>query len=144
MKKILIAIDDSPIAEKLVSTTFELYDQQEAEIAIVSVVDTQFLTTDGGITPGEMANVMKNDFKKRHELLISEILKGEKIWTFVELGKPFEEILKVADEWGADLIVLGTHGRTGLSHLLMGSVAEKVIRHSTKPLFVIPNKINSK
>ncbi|MDO9186231.1 MAG: universal stress protein [Bacteroidia bacterium] len=144
MKKILIAIDDSPIAEKLVSTTIELYKQLHAEIALVSVVDTQFLTTDGGITPGEMVNVMKNDFKKRHELLISEILKGKKIWTFVEQGKPFEEILKVADEWEADLIVLGTHGRTGLSHLLMGSVAEKVIRHSTKPLFVIPNKINSK
>lgn len=144
MKKILIAIDDSPIAEKLVSTTIELYEQLHAEIALVSVVDTQFLTTDGGITPGEMVNVMKNDFKKRHELLISEILKGKKIWTFVEQGKPYEEILKVADEWEADLIVLGTHGRTGLSHLLMGSVAEKVIRHSTKPLFVIPNKINSK
>jgi nucleotide-binding universal stress UspA family protein len=58
----------------------------------------------------------------------------------VERGKTFEVILKVAEEWNADLIVLGTHGRTGLSHLLTGSVAEKVIRHSTLPLYIIPTK----
>ncbi|WP_081196028.1 universal stress protein [Niastella koreensis] len=48
-------------------------------------------------------------------------------------------MLKSAEEWEADIIVLGTHGRTGMSHLLTGSVAEKVIRHSTKPL-IIPTK----
>ncbi|HZK62903.1 MAG TPA: universal stress protein, partial [Puia sp.] len=66
--------------------------------------------------------------------------KDYKIWTFIEEGKPFEVILKVAEEWGADLIVIGTHGRKGFSHLLMGSVAEKIIRHSTRPLFVIPTR----
>jgi nucleotide-binding universal stress UspA family protein len=81
---------------------------------------------------------MKNDYKKIHQMLIDKVFKDYKVWTFVEEGKPFEAILKVAEEWAADLIVLGTHGRTGLSHLLMGSVAEKVIRHSGKPLFIIP------
>ena len=73
-------------------------------------------------------------------MLVDKVFKDYKIWTFVEKGKPFEAVLKVAEEWEADLIVLGTHGRTGLSHLLMGSVAEKVVRHSTKPLFIVPTK----
>jgi len=140
IKKILIAIDDGPTSEKVTSNGFQLGQQLNAEIALVSVVDTTTLMTDGGVTPGELADIIKNDFKKSQQLLVEKVFKDYKVWTFVEKGKPFEAILKVAEEWEADLIVLGTHGRTGLSHLLMGSVAEKVIRHSTKPLFIIPTK----
>ncbi|TAL50929.1 MAG: universal stress protein [Chitinophagaceae bacterium] len=140
IKKILIAIDDGPTSEKVTSNGFQLGQQLNAEIALVSAVDTTALMTDGGVTPGELADIIKNDFKKSQQLLVEKVFKDYKVWTFVEKGKPFEAILKVAEEWEADLIVLGTHGRTGLSHLLMGSVAEKVIRHSTKPLFIIPTK----
>ena len=49
-------------------------------------------------------------------------------------------LLKVADEWAADLIVMGTHGRTGLSHILMGSIAEHVVRHAKIPVLIIPSK----
>ena len=71
-------------------------------------------------------------------MLINTAFKDYKIKAFAEEGSPYELILKIADEWAADLIIMGTHGRTGLAHLLMGSVAEKVIRHSIKPLFIIP------
>jgi len=141
IKKILIAIDDGPTSEKVASNGFKLGLQLNAEIALVSVVDTAVLmTTDGDVTPGKLADIIKNDFKKSQKMLFDKIFKDYKVWTFVEKGKPFEAILKVAEEWETDLIILGTHGRTGLSHLLMGSVAEKVIRHSTKPLFIIPTK----
>ncbi len=96
--------------------------------------------TDGGVTPKEMTEIIRNDFKKKQQLLIEKVFKNYKVWSFVEEGKPDEAILKVAEEWEADLIVLGTHGRTGLAHILMGSVAEKVTRHSTKPLFIIPTR----
>jgi len=110
-------------------------------MALVSIVDTTVLLTDGAVTPRELANSIKNDYKKNQQLLIDKLCKDCKIWTFVEEGKPFEAILKVADDWDADLIVLGTHGRTGLSHILIGSVAEKIVRHSTKPIFIIPIKL---
>lgn len=55
-------------------------------------------------------------------------------------GKPAEEILNIANNWEADLIVAGTHGRTGLQHLLTGSVAEYLIRHAKIPVMVIPSK----
>ena len=140
LKKILIAIDSGPTSEKIASSAFQLGQQLNAEIALVSVVDTTNLMTDGAVTPGELAVIIKNDHRKCQQILIEKVFKEYKVWTFVEEGSPFEAILKVADEWGAGLIVLGTHGRTGFSHLLMGSVAEKVIRHSTKQLLIIPTK----
>jgi nucleotide-binding universal stress UspA family protein len=138
IKKILIAVDDGPAAEKVALNGLQLASQLNAEIALVSIVDIISLMTEGSVTPEELITIMKNDYKKIHQMLIDKVFKDYKVWTFVEEGKPFEAILKVAEEWAADLIVLGTHGRTGLSHLLMGSVAEKVIRHSGKPLFIIP------
>jgi nucleotide-binding universal stress UspA family protein len=140
MKKILIAVDEGPTSEKVASAGFQLARQLKAEIALLSVVDTSFLMTEGSISPKEMVDLLKNDFRKKQQLLIDQIFKDFKVWSFIEEGKPFEVILKVADEWEADLIVLGTHGKTGLTHLLMGSVAEKVVRHSVKPLFIIPVK----
>jgi nucleotide-binding universal stress UspA family protein len=56
----------------------------------------------------------------------------------LEFGDPAQVIAKVADERGIDLIVMGTHGRTGLSHLLTGSVAEKVVRHAHCPVLSVP------
>lgn len=140
MKKILIAIASGPTAEKIAQVGFETAKQLNSEVALLSVVDTTALITNGGVTPRELADIERNDLRRNQNLLIGQVLKNDKIWTFIEEGKPSEIILKVAEEWGADLIVLGTHGRTGLSHLLMGSVAEKVVRHSTKPLLIIPTR----
>jgi nucleotide-binding universal stress UspA family protein len=140
LKKILIALDDGPTAEKVALHGLQLGQQLNAEMALVSIVDTFGLITDGSITPRELIESVTNGYKKSHQLLLDTVFKGYKVWTFVEEGKPFETIIKVAEEWDADLIVIGTHGRTGLSHLLMGSVAEKIIRHSIKPVFIVPTK----
>jgi nucleotide-binding universal stress UspA family protein len=55
----------------------------------------------------------------------------------LEEGDPVEAILRVAEEIGADLIVMGTHGRTGLSRLFMGSVAEQVLRRAPCPVLTL-------
>jgi universal stress protein A len=55
----------------------------------------------------------------------------------VAVGKPAVEILRVVRTEGADLIVMGTHGRTGLRHLLLGSVAEAITRHAPCPVFTL-------
>jgi nucleotide-binding universal stress UspA family protein len=55
----------------------------------------------------------------------------------VRTGDPFENIIEVADDHRVDLIVLATHGRTGLKRLLIGSVAEKVVRHATCPVLTV-------
>lgn len=55
----------------------------------------------------------------------------------LKIGVPFQEIVKAADETKADLIVMGTHGRTGLDRLLLGSVAERVIRLAASPVLTV-------
>jgi len=55
----------------------------------------------------------------------------------VAVGKPAAEILRVVRTEGADLVVMGTHGRTGLRHLLLGSVAEAITRHAPCPVFTL-------
>ena len=57
--------------------------------------------------------------------------------TFVDVGLPAEKIVKLAREKQVDLIVMGTHGRTGLSHMLIGSVAERVVRFAPCPVMVV-------
>ena len=62
------------------------------------------------------------------------------VYSFHKMGHPKDEILLTADEWNADIIILGTHGRTGFDHFLSGSVAEKVVRRAKCPVLIIPNK----
>lgn len=66
--------------------------------------------------------------------------RGIEVSTRVELGDPVEDILAVAHEIDAAMIVMGTHGRTGLAHLLIGSVAEKVMRKSRRPVLTVPGR----
>ena len=55
----------------------------------------------------------------------------------VDFGDPAQQLIKLATDRDMDLIVTSTHGRSGLSHLIMGSVAEKIIRHAPCPVFVV-------
>jgi nucleotide-binding universal stress UspA family protein len=63
-----------------------------------------------------------------------------KVHSIFKEGEPFEEILKVAEEITADLIVLGSHGRKGLDKFLIGSVAERVMRKAPCPVFLVRGK----
>ena len=62
---------------------------------------------------------------------------ARKVRTVVRRGHPYSEIDQIAKDIGADLIVVSTHGRSGLQHLLLGSVAERVIRHAPCPVLVV-------
>jgi nucleotide-binding universal stress UspA family protein len=59
-------------------------------------------------------------------------------------GNPSEEILRQSRESGMDLLVMGSIGRTGLEKIMLGSVAEKVVRHSKVPVLIVPGKSNLK
>lgn len=138
IKKILIAVDRGATAEAIARYGYQLARQLSAELALIAVVDTEFLMTDGGVTPGEMLEMLKRDFTEKQKLLVKKVFEAIEIQSFIEEGKPYEKIIAVAEEWNADLIVLGTHGRKGVSHILLGSVAEKVTRHTHIPLLIIP------
>lgn len=59
-------------------------------------------------------------------------------------GRPDKEIVDYAEKLGADVIVMGTHGRSGLAHVLLGSVAERVVKGSTRPVLILPWKDRGK
>jgi len=61
----------------------------------------------------------------------------------VREGHAFKEILRLADESDIDIIIMGTHGRTGFEHILIGSVAEKVVRHSERPVLIVKPRKDS-
>lgn len=63
--------------------------------------------------------------------------------THVAVGDPYEHIMKAARTLHADLIVMSTRGRTGIAHLVMGSVAEKVVRHSACPVLIVPRAVEA-
>jgi len=64
--------------------------------------------------------------------------RGVECRTFSTIGAAWTEIVRRADAAGADRIVMGTHGRTGLSHAIVGSVAERVVQHASVPVLVVP------
>ena len=139
--KILIAVDSSEFSMQAAKKGLELAHQTKAEVALIYVVDTSKAigNIDAGILPEQAMVILKKEVEQTLDEL-SEMYNGNSILKFMPEGHPTKDILKTAEIWGADLIVIGTHGRTGLMHLLVGSVAENVVRHSKVPVMVVPSK----
>lgn len=139
--KILIAVDSSEFAMQAAKKGLQLAHQLNAEAALLYVVDTSKAmgNVDAGIFPEEALMVLKREVEQTLDQL-AKMYNGNKLMKFMPQGHPTEDIIKTAGTWEADLIVVGTHGRTGLKHLLMGSVAEYLVRHSKIPVMVVPLK----
>ena len=91
----------------------------------------------GNQKPGEIRRLAEDTLEARCGQLRQSGIKAR--WR-LEVGVPFEEIVKAAHEEGADMIVMGTHGRSGLNRLLLGSVAERVVRLALCPVLTVRQK----
>ena len=151
MKKILIGIDDSKYAEHAADYGFDLARKLKAEIGLVHIVEPMITpgTMDTGIgLPVETtvdyaaADVMKIQ-DEQAENIISRTIKKHgndvKVTSFTDYGSTADGIIKCSAAFGADMIVIGTHSRSGIDRLLMGSVAEHVVRNATIPVLVVPS-----
>ena len=136
--KILIAIDRNSSAEIVAKSGLQLAEQYNSEIALISVLDKEGSFDSDPATPRELDDMMEHNFNKSQLNVIEKIFKNRAVKSFVKKGVPYKGIIETAEKWGADIIVMGTHGRKGLPHLILGSVAEEVIRHSRKTVIVIP------
>ncbi len=118
----------------------DLANQLSASVLILCVIDMTNAINSTAVS-GIIDSEMIKEFHEEAEKVVSEITgknPSENVKTMTVEGIPQYEIRNVARSKKADLIIMGTHGRTGLRHLLMGSVAEFVIRHSTIPVLVVP------
>lgn len=139
--KILIAVDSSEYAMRAAKKGLELSQQLNATVALVFVVENAKAmgNIDAGIFPDEALVVLKKEVEQTLDQLAA-MYNGKEVLKFMPEGNPKEDILKTAETWSADLIVTGTHGRTGLLHLLMGSVTESLLKNSKIPVMVVPIK----
>lgn len=146
--KILIAIEDSQYSERAAGYGFDLAEKLNASVALLHVnevpVGTSYITdpmlNESQVVLPDLIHLQDESSKKLLDR-ISEVYEGRvPTYTYTKLGNPRDEILATAEEWGADMIILGTHGRTGFDHFISGSVSEKVARKAKCPVLIIPNK----
>lgn len=143
--KILIAVDDSAYSMKAAQTGFQLAHRLKAAIGIVYVVDRsqEVSRPDLGISEQQQHTFLLQEAEQTIKQYV-ELYDGiDKIFRFTPEGDPKKEIINIAKQWDADMIVVGTHGRSGLSRLLEGSVAEYVLKHSEVPVLTTPLDIKT-
>jgi nucleotide-binding universal stress UspA family protein len=131
-----VDFDDNSIAA--LDLACKLAAQNQARLYILHVAAMPIAASQLTPIPLEPYPVWEHDARVRLERTARERLEGRVLYEVVtRSGLPGPVILDVQEELGADLIVMATHGRSGLGHLLLGSVAEKVVRESPKPVLVV-------
>lgn len=145
-KKVLFCTDFSENSDYAFEFAYGIAKRDEGLLYILHVVPENphqaFATT--MITTEQMEKIEKaieedlnSNYQERYK---KKIENGVRYEIVTRSGREDEEILRFAKDEAADIIVVGTHGRTGIEHVFFGSVAEKVLRRSPFPVFVIPCK----
>lgn len=146
-KRILVAIDGSETSNRALQEAIGLARDQHAILHIVYALEA--FSINSGIefpSPEEIENVQENYalgmLERARKSALDEGVSAESQLLKIEsLGMRIADaIIHEATNWSADLIVAGTHGRSGLSHLLVGSVAEGLLRVSPVPILLIRSK----
>jgi nucleotide-binding universal stress UspA family protein len=133
--KILLAIDDSKFSEAATQALIRQMRTEQAEVCVLHIVEPLLPVPEFRRADLEGLKASEQELRRRGQELIGlaeQLLHkaGFKAHTRLRDGDPRVEIIDHAAEWGADLIILGSHGRKGLNRFLMGSVAEFVSRHA--------------
>lgn len=142
-KAILVPTDFSEYSDRAIKQAVDIAEQNNAKIYLLHVVDRlQQCAIDYCIPVETMMKVQSDSEKEASRKMQDEakkITQAKKIdVTFdVKSGVPFEEILKEQQERNADLIVIASHGRTGIIKSLIGSVADKVMREAKCPVLLV-------
>ena len=140
-QRVLVAVDEAPVAAHAAEVGIELASALGAALAFVHVVDPAGAAPpDSGIPAAELIAQAERDGKRLVAALRPRVPAGPTPLEFVSVGAAATEIVKAATGWNADLVVVGSHGRTGVSRALLGSVAEAVVRHAPCPVLVVRAK----
>lgn len=153
LKQILVPLDGSEISEKAIEHVKRLVGP-ETEIALLVAVDspeyaaysvygTQPIAQVSPMTTGfdyqALADQMAAQSRNYLERIAADLKQsGYKVTQTVEIGFPAELIVETAEKLGVDAIVMSTHGRSGLSRWILGSVTSKVLSAAPCPVYVIP------
>ncbi len=139
LKKILVPIDFSDCSKKALQYALAFAKQFDASLVLLYVVETNYAGTEFG---GLDYVLLENESRETGQKLIAELAQtvvgnSAPVETLVRAGRPVMEITDAAKEKNVDLIIISTHGHTGLKHLLLGSVSENVVRHAPCPVLTV-------
>jgi nucleotide-binding universal stress UspA family protein len=138
IKSILVPTDFSEHSRQAIKYACALAERFSAELHLLNVVQPLALSTPyAGALPEEVMYPVPAAEKEMSELADPGFEQAAGVQRTVCTGTPFVEIVRYAREKDVDLIVMGTHGRGGLVHALIGSVAEKVVRKSPCPVLTV-------
>jgi universal stress protein A len=138
LKRILVPVDFSTCSKKALAYAVPFAKQFGAEIVIAYVVQPYIPVPEmGAVDTTAVLAQMREGGKSELEKLHLSITDDVKIKTSLRVGHPAQEIVKAAAEIDADLILLSTHGRTGLGRAFFGSVAEHVTRYARCPVLTV-------
>ena len=153
VSKVLIALDYNPTAQKVAEVGFSMAKSMNADVVLLHVItDPVFYSTEefspimgftGYAYTGEAQPYNIDGLKTATLEFLNKSKKhlgDNTIQTIVKEGDFADTILETAKEVHADIIVIGSHSRKWLENIVMGSVTEKVLHHTSIPLFIIPTK----
>lgn len=136
-RRILLPTDGGETTDRALEHAVDLATRYDAEVVVLYVVDPGVVT--GDIEVGSIVE----EFESTGERVLEDVAERaraaglERVTTELARGTPHRVILEYADEQDVDLIVMGTHGRTGLDRYLIGSVAGRVVRLSDVPVLTV-------
>jgi universal stress protein A len=135
LKKILVPLDFSEVSEKAFRYAIRFAEQFGSSITLLHVIQPIVYPADFGYPPtlvDSLDDTMQQAAMERLDAMATRV--KLEVQTTIRLGQPYHEITTAAKELDVDLIILTTHGHTGLKHALLGSTAERVVRHAPCPV----------
>lgn len=141
LNKILVPIDFSDYSKNALKYAVNFAKLFNAEILLIYVVEPVIYPPD--FSMGQIAiPTVTTEFDDRAKEELNKLAKNEipqqlKVSIIIRTGKPFVEIIETASEADVDLIIIATHGHSGVEHILFGSTAEKVVRKAPCPVLTL-------
>lgn len=141
MKKIIVPIDFSEHSEYALKTAAKLAKKHDAEVFALHMLEmaTVALNASDELLGQQAVFFMKLAEKKFNDFLDKDYLKGVHITPIIKQFKVFSEVNDVAEKHDADIIIMGSHGSSGIQELFVGSNTERVVRNSKIPVLVVKN-----
>jgi universal stress protein A len=144
-KKILVPTDFSVYADNALKQAIDIAKQNNAKIYLFHVIDDGFqqCTVDYCLNEGDVQRILQESIKNSQDKLQQEAKKVMDSNSGIEIvyeairGVPYEEIIREQEEKGIDLIVIASHGKTGILKNLLGGVADKVMKRAKCPVLLV-------
>ncbi len=140
IERILVPVDFSEHARLVLEWAAHLADEHGSRMLLLHVyhLPVEFQQLEGAYLPADFWANVKNDAEQELGVYATELReRGLEVEALVREGYPATVIIDEAESQRADLIVIGTHGHTGLKHLLLGSIAERVVQKAPCPVLTV-------